>query len=628
LFIGFQAVYITFIALFTQISRSLKIFIQLIMKNLLFLIAFLAAPSVFASTSRSSATVSGHWTLSGSPYLIYNDISISGGASLTVDPGVSVVFQGAYKLNVDGMLIATGTEALPITLNVNDTTGWWDSSVATGGWHGIQFQPFSGTGTDSSILAYCDIEHTKFDSADAMAIPTITTLYVQRALKVTHCTFSHNKSKFNYMLFVYTAAGQLFELDASAVSYNQFSRPVLLFNNFVGGGTHMHDSKVYNNQSDNVIMQCDAVDMVMEHNEFHSNASSSGTITFVGTLSGTTVRDCHAIVRYNKIYENTNIFDAALVCFGGIIDINSNLICNNQHSSGTCGYIDGGGGINISFNTPGPIDSTFYTVRNNVIANNYSPFHGGGISIFDARSVIANNQIINNSSADGGAVYIYNDFETVFRNNIFYGNLTLPDLTSANSPNLAGHVSTNIGYDHNWTEHNSLFDLNLGTSFTITGDTATNLTGTDPGLVAPTLTSSVSDLASSADFSLLTTSPCLDAGDTTGARAYVTDYAGHPRIQGAAIEIGAFELDPVTLGAPALAALNGDFVIYPNPAYATLTVVAKQPVSKLSICTITGQVIATFAPHAAHTDLSVNGLIPGIYLLMADGQYIGRFVKQ
>src|ERR1700733_3169316 len=118
------------------------------MKKTLTLILLCFAFTTKASTNISTSAVSGHWTLAGSPYLVFNDISIDGGQSLTIDPGVSVIFQGSYTINVYGALIAAGTGSQPIRFNVDDTSGWWDNTVATGGWHGIQFQPFGGSGVD------------------------------------------------------------------------------------------------------------------------------------------------------------------------------------------------------------------------------------------------------------------------------------------------------------------------------------------------------------------------------------------------------------------------------------------------------------------------------------------------
>ena len=55
---------------------------------------------VNAQTSIPAGTVSGTWTLAGSPYNIQGAIQIPNGDSLIIQPGVSVVFHDTYKLAV------------------------------------------------------------------------------------------------------------------------------------------------------------------------------------------------------------------------------------------------------------------------------------------------------------------------------------------------------------------------------------------------------------------------------------------------------------------------------------------------------------------------------------------------
>jgi len=78
-----------------------------------------------------------HWTLSKSPYCVSGDLSIASGTRLVVAPGVEVVFQGHYKVDVKGGLTAQGTPSQRIVLTAADTdTGWaglrfWNSNGHT-----------------------------------------------------------------------------------------------------------------------------------------------------------------------------------------------------------------------------------------------------------------------------------------------------------------------------------------------------------------------------------------------------------------------------------------------------------------------------------------------------------------
>src|SRR5579872_269323 len=144
---------------------------------------FFAAPLFFlfasasASTTISTPTVSGHWTLAGSPYLVQDTITINSGDTLTIDPGVEIIFQPAYPLIVKGVLNAAGTPAKYIDFHAQDTTYWSDTATVAGGWGGIKFTPMSGMST----FNYCnvhDIKRTDFE--------------VNRKMVFKNCNFYHN----------------------------------------------------------------------------------------------------------------------------------------------------------------------------------------------------------------------------------------------------------------------------------------------------------------------------------------------------------------------------------------------------------------------------------------------------
>ncbi len=80
-----------------------------------------------ADTIVNGGVVSGSWTASGSPYLIQGDISIPVGSSLSIGPGVTVRFDGTYKLEVGGNLVCTGTADSLIRFTAQDTTAGWQS---------------------------------------------------------------------------------------------------------------------------------------------------------------------------------------------------------------------------------------------------------------------------------------------------------------------------------------------------------------------------------------------------------------------------------------------------------------------------------------------------------------------
>ena len=105
--------------------------------------------NIVAQTSVPAGAVKGLWTLSGSPYLIQGNILIVKDSTLIIEPGVTVEFQGYYKLNVQGRLLAIGATADTITFTAANTTN---------GWKGIRFDN-THSANDTSKIMYCKIEY-------------------------------------------------------------------------------------------------------------------------------------------------------------------------------------------------------------------------------------------------------------------------------------------------------------------------------------------------------------------------------------------------------------------------------------------------------------------------------------
>jgi len=107
---------------------------------------------LFAETHIPAGPVSGTWTQAGSPYYIEGDISIGNTSTLTIEPGVEVLFQGYYRLLCEGQLLAVGTEMDSIIFTNEDTVECWD---------GIDFVDLDFNGMDSSRLVLCELSYGK-----------------------------------------------------------------------------------------------------------------------------------------------------------------------------------------------------------------------------------------------------------------------------------------------------------------------------------------------------------------------------------------------------------------------------------------------------------------------------------
>ena len=133
------------------------------------------------------------WTTAGSPYVIDGDINVLAGATLTIDPGVVVKFNGAVRaLRVTGTLRAVGSQGNEIVFtSVKDDSVGGDSNgdngltqPSFGDWSSICFSAgtasalryvtvrYGGSGTSDS--GYGAIEITGTGTSVTIADATIT----------------------------------------------------------------------------------------------------------------------------------------------------------------------------------------------------------------------------------------------------------------------------------------------------------------------------------------------------------------------------------------------------------------------------------------------------------------------
>ena len=81
-----------------------------------------AAMLTISGTAVTSTNLNGNWMAANSPYIVSGNLMV---ASLVIQPGVSVLFNGPYSLTVTGRLQAAGTPGAPITFaGAGPGTGW------------------------------------------------------------------------------------------------------------------------------------------------------------------------------------------------------------------------------------------------------------------------------------------------------------------------------------------------------------------------------------------------------------------------------------------------------------------------------------------------------------------------
>ena len=97
-----------------------------------------------------SGELSGTLTLSGSPYAITQNSHVPANSTWKIEPGVEIRFADFYRLTVDGVIEAIGTNEQPITFG----STYNNHSADRGNWEGILLNNVS----QPSIFEFCIIE--------------------------------------------------------------------------------------------------------------------------------------------------------------------------------------------------------------------------------------------------------------------------------------------------------------------------------------------------------------------------------------------------------------------------------------------------------------------------------------
>jgi hypothetical protein len=126
-----------------------------------------------------------HWTRAHSPYFVDNNIVIDQGHTLRIDSGVVVAFRGPYNVDVNGSVMALGTEGKGILFTHSNPLLEWNS--------------FKFDAPPDSMLSkfeYCTFEYgystkeSPFNSGGAIAVGFFDNL------TISHCTFRYNRAEY------------------------------------------------------------------------------------------------------------------------------------------------------------------------------------------------------------------------------------------------------------------------------------------------------------------------------------------------------------------------------------------------------------------------------------------------
>jgi len=137
------------------------------------------------------------WTLSESPYVITEDLTLFPGYTLTIEPGVEVRFSPGTKLTIRGSLIANGTQSNRIVFTSTEPSskGSWNGiDIAThlGAKASIKFASFSYAQT--AIYVHCCWKGGPVNIYDSVFTNNIVALggYAGWKMIIERCVFKNN----------------------------------------------------------------------------------------------------------------------------------------------------------------------------------------------------------------------------------------------------------------------------------------------------------------------------------------------------------------------------------------------------------------------------------------------------
>ncbi|MBN1971449.1 MAG: T9SS type A sorting domain-containing protein [Candidatus Delongbacteria bacterium] len=342
------------------------------MKSRIVEIMLIISISLFCETHIPEGNVHGRWSIDGSPYFINGDITIPNAETLIIDPGVSILFQGEYKLYVQGRLLAEGTESDSINFDISN-------SVPPGrGWFGIYFYHTSAS-NDSSKISYNILKNAIntlyanacYDEASAIRFDDFS------KARVSHCRFSQNKTYAGGAIKCYLSSSPTVEY----CSFNDNSAICIDSAYPLGGAIFIKGTS----------------SPIIRNNIFVRNSGYyGGAICLLSDNGG--------VFENNIFYDNFAGYGGAILTSSGSnlpAVFKGNIVCNNRSL-----YYGGGIYIGSFYDSPSAIIENAY-LSNNTIVNNEATW-GGGIAICGDKANLINNIVWNNSGDYGTQIYLKN----------------------------------------------------------------------------------------------------------------------------------------------------------------------------------------------------------------------------
>ena len=302
-----------------------------------------------------------NWTIQNSPYLITNNVRVNSGVTLTIDPGVEILFNGSFSLQIFGELQAVGANSSMIKFSSAR------QNPQKGDWKFIEFSEISNEATfdenhnyiSGSRLENVIIEFGGDDTTGASVKVVNTSLYIYNSIiresgrsgivfekgtggTVTKSVISNSQFYFN-------------EFDGIRCNCYQYNKSLVILNTISrnnggsgittsggdSGGNHdfiFSENKIYLNQFSGIQALANGNQLITKNIIFNNNhegiySRGSGQYSILnniifGNEYGITAQYANHNISKNIIVKNEKV--AVEIRQGGSYLIENNMIIKNE----------------------------------------------------------------------------------------------------------------------------------------------------------------------------------------------------------------------------------------------------------------------------------------------------------
>ena len=268
------------------------------------------------------------WTIANSPYVINQDLNVTSGVTLTIEPGVIVKFKKNKSLTISGNLVAKGTASKPIVFTA-DT-----ASPSHGHWKGFLFRGSAYSSFNSnlsyqsgSIFEYAHISYAG-GSQDAAVVTSSSYLPYFNYSSITYSSsaaiYANDISDtfiIQNSLFAFNSCSNTQASDQAAVhirSNSNYSK-IYFISNIVkqnsGSGANIYSNSFNSNY------QPDILKNIFYQNELHGLIATNAKVQFNSFLN-------------NNPNSNNGKYALNYWAFSNIGSVNHNLFAWNKGSEG------------------------------------------------------------------------------------------------------------------------------------------------------------------------------------------------------------------------------------------------------------------------------------------------------